>query len=424
MTSNERLAAALAHREPDRVPFDLGGALVTGINVNLLRRLQEHLGLPGDACVLDRVTQLGTVDDALRDRLRVDVESACPGPPAQPGAAKDLGLVDGHYRLIDEFGMGWQMPGQGGHYYDLYHSPLADAETAKDIATHPWPDPLDPARFAGMRQRADRIVLEQRRGLVAERMHSGMWEHAMWMIGYEKFFTAMALNPQLVHAVMSKELEIKMAYWGRVLDLLVGHTVVISEADDLGGQNGPLVSLDMYKRLIWPYHKRLFEFVKSRAKGNTKVYIFFHNDGAIYDTLPLLVEAGVDIINPWQVNCKGMDDTKRFKREWGRDLTVWGGTCDTQRVLPFGTPQEVRDETRRRIDDLAPGGGFVFAPIHILQAGIPVENVMAWWETLQEYGACDATTNHPATNSQMTEADPAGGHSEAPLIPLDTTTLT
>lgn len=387
MTSYERLCAALEHREPDRVPFDLSGALVSGINVNALRRLRQYLGLPSDPKVLDRVTQLGELDEDIRLRLRVDVESACPCPPSQPGLAKDLGLDGEYYRLIDEFGMGWQMPKNGGHYYDLYHSPLARAETVQDIENYPWPDPLDPSRFAGLRQRADCIVHEKQRGMVAERMSSGMWEHAMWMTGYEKFFTDMALRPELVHAVMSKELELKMAYWGRVIELLEGHTVVISEADDLGRQNGLLVSLDMYKRLIWPYHKRLFEFLKSQAKGDTNIYIFFHNDGAIYDTLPLLVEAGVDIINPWQVNCKGMDDTKRFKREWGKDLTVWGGSCDTQRVLPFGTPQEVRDETRRRIEDLAPGGGFVFAPIHIIQGAVPPENIVAWWETLQECGA-------------------------------------
>ena len=152
----------------------------------------------------------------------------------------------------------------------------------------------------------------------------------------------------------------------------------------LGAQDNLLVSLDMYKRLIWPYHKRLFKFIKKRAQS--EVYIFFHNDGAIYETLPLLIEAGVDIMNPWQVNCKGMDDTAKFKREFGMDLCIWGGSCDTQDVLPFGTPQEVRDETQRRIEDLAQGGGFVFAPIHVIQGAVPPENIMAWWETLQTYG--------------------------------------
>jgi len=158
---------------------------------------------------------------------------------------------------------------------------------------------------------------------------------------------------------------------------------VISCADDLGSTRGLLVSLDMYKELIWPYHKRLFDFLKKRAAS--KVYIFFHNDGAVYETLPLLIEAGVDIINPWQVNCEGMDDTAKFKREFGDDLTVWGGTCNAA-TLERGTVQEVKDETRRRVDDLAPGGGFVAAPIHVIQGGVPPENIMAWWETIREFG--------------------------------------
>jgi uroporphyrinogen decarboxylase len=206
----------------------------------------------------------------------------------------------------------------------------------------------------------------------------------MWMTGYEKFFMDMVTNKRLVHAIMEKILEIKMQYWEKALETVGSNVMVISCADDLGGQSSLLVSLEMYKELIWPYHKRLFEFIKKRAK--TKVYIFFHNDGAIYETVPLLIEAGVDILNPWQVNCVGMDDTAKFKREFGKNLTIWGGSCDTQRVLPFGTPQEVRDETKRRIEDLAPGGGFIFAPIHVIQGGTPPENIMAWWETLQEYG--------------------------------------
>lgn len=384
-TSCQRLTTALEHREPDCVPLDLGGAYVTGINVIALRRLRQYLGLSHDSEVLDPVTQIAQVGEDVRERLAVDVEGVRPSAPLQPGLARDVGLRDGYYRLIDEFGIGWQMPERGGHYYDLYLSPLARAETVKDIEGYAWPDPLDPARFVGFRERANKIVFGRKRGLIAERMSSGMWEHAMWLRGYEKFFTDMALRPEMVHAIMSKELELKMAFWGRVVEMLEGYTIVISEADDLGQQNGLLISLEMYKRLIWPYHKRLFAFIRSRAKGATRVYIFFHNDGAIYETLPLLVEAGVDIINPWQVNCKGMNDTKKFKREWGKELVVWGGSCDTQHVLPFGTPQEVRDETRRRIDDLAPGGGFVFAPIHIIQGGVPPENIVAWWETLQEY---------------------------------------
>jgi len=194
----------------------------------------------------------------------------------------------------------------------------------------------------------------------------------------------MIINEKLVHAIMEKLLEIKIRYWEKALETVGDNVLIVSTADDLGAQNDLLVSLELYKKLILPYHKKLFEFIKKKAKSN--VYIFFHNDGAIYKTIPLLIEAGVDILNPWQVNCAGMDDTKKFKREFGKDLTIWGGSCDTQHILPFGTPEEVRDETKRRIDDLAPGGGFIFAPIHVIQGEVPPHNIMAWWETLQEYG--------------------------------------
>ncbi|MHC4483357.1 MAG: uroporphyrinogen decarboxylase family protein [Planctomycetota bacterium] len=384
-TSFERVKAALAHKEPDRIPFDIGGTMVTGINVNALRDLRKHLGLSGEVQIRDKVTQMADTGDEIIERLKIDIKNVSPEPPSKSGLANDLGLQGEHYRLVDEFGMGWQMPVNGGHYYDLYHSPLKDAQTVKDIEDYPWPDPLDSARYVNLKAKADQIVYNEKKSYVLGRMNSGMWETAMWMTGYEKFYTDMILNKKLVHAIMSKMLEIKMQYWQKALETVGENVLVVSTADDLGGQRGLLVSLELYKEMIWQYHKRLFEFIKKKAKSN--VYIFFHNDGAIWETLPLLIEAGVDIMNPWQVNCMGMDDTKKLKKEYGKDLTIWGGSCDTQFVLPFGTPQQVRDETRRRIEDLAPCGGFVFAPIHVIQNGVPPENIMAWWQTLQEYGA-------------------------------------
>ncbi len=385
LTSAARVRAALDHQEPDRVPLDLCGAEVAGINIHTMRGMRQHLGIDQEVRMDDRITQTGQVADDLVDRLGVDVRRVPPSKPSDRGLEQDLGLVGDHYRYIDEFGIGWQMPEVGGHYYDLYQHPFADVDTVEEVEAYPWPDMLDSARFVGMKEHAAAVAREEERAIVLGRASSGMWEHVMWMTGYEKYYMDMVVNPALCRAKMEKILELKMRYWGRVLELVEEDYVIVSCADDLGGQNGLLVSLDMYKELVWPYHRRLFQFLKS-TPSKAKVYVFFHNDGAIYETLPLLIEAGVDIINPWQVNCAGMDDTAKFKREFGDDLTVWGGSCDSQRVLPFGTPQEVRDETKRRIDDLAPGGGYVFAPIHIIQDGVPVENVMAMLETLQEYG--------------------------------------
>ncbi|MHC4214651.1 MAG: uroporphyrinogen decarboxylase family protein [Planctomycetota bacterium] len=383
-TSFERVKTALEHREPDRVPFDLGGTMVTGININALRNLRKYLGLSEDAQIRDRVTQMADTGEEIIERLKIDVKNVSPGAPSNPGLARDLGLQGDHYRLIDEYGIGWQMPVEGGHYYDLYHHPLKDAQTVADVENYPWPDPDDEVRYVNLKAGADRIVLDEKKAYVLGRMNSGMWETAMWMTGYEKFFMDMLSNKKLVHAIMSKLLEIKMRYWEKALDTVGENVLVASCADDIGSQKGLLVSLELYKELIWPYHKKLFGFIKKKAKS--RIYIFFHNDGAIWETLPLLIEAGVDIMNPWQVNCTGMDDTRRFKKEYGKDLTIWGGSCDTQFVLPFGSEQQVRDETRRRIEDLAPGGGFIFAPIHVIQGHVPAENIMAWWQTLQEYG--------------------------------------
>jgi uroporphyrinogen decarboxylase len=385
MNSHDRVLATLEHREPDRVPLDFGGAEVAGINIHTMRRMREHLGLDPAVELDSLVIQTGVMADDLIEALGVDVKIARPDDPSDPGLEQDLGLVGEHYRYIDEFGIGWQMPRVGGHYYDLYLHPLADVDTVEGVEAYPWPDMSDPVRSASMAAQARRIAREEEKAVFLGRASSGMWEHVMWMTGYERYYMDMATNPRLCQAKMEKILELKMAYWGRVLAQVEEEYVVVSCADDLGGQNGLLVSLEMYRELVWPYHQRLFQFLKT-TPSKARVFVFFHNDGAVYETLPLLIEAGVDIINPWQVSCAGMDDTARFKREFGADLTVWGGSCDTQHVLPFGTPQEVRDETRRRIEDLAPGGGYVFAPIHIIQDGVPVENVMAMWETLQEYG--------------------------------------
>jgi len=384
LDSIERVTKALEHTEPDRIPFDIGGTMVTGINVNALRQLRQYLGLTAETVVRDRVTQMADTGDDIIERLKIDVKNVSPDPASKPGLAKNLGLQGDHYRLIDEFGMGWQMPKVGGHYYDLYRSPLSTAETPQDIEKYPWPDARDKARYVNLKAKADSIVYEEKKAYVLGRMFSGMWETAMWLTGYEKFYCDMLLNEKLVHAIMDKLLELKMQYWEKALGAVGENVLVASTADDLGTQNSLLVSLDLYKKLIWPYHKKLFDFIKKKAAS--KVYIFFHNDGAIMDTIPLLIEAGVDILNPFQVNCKAMD-TRKFKKEFGNDITIWGGSCDTQYVLPFGTPRQVRDETKRRIEDLAPGGGFIFAPIHVIQNGVPPENIMAWWETLQHCGA-------------------------------------
>jgi uroporphyrinogen decarboxylase len=164
------------------------------------------------------------------------------------------------------------------------------------------------------------------------------------------------------------------------------HVHVVQFEDDLGMQDRPLLRPDLYREVVKPYHEKLFRFAKSRCDA----YLLLHTDGAVSPFIPDFIDMGVDILNPVQVSAAGMD-TKALKREFGRDITFWGGGCDSQHVLPFGTPQEVADEVKRRIDDLAPGGGFVFGPIHNVQAGVPPENVVAMFRTAREHGVYDGS---------------------------------
>ncbi len=384
MTSFERVKAALEHREPDRVPFDLGGSVLTGMNRHCYSKLRNYLGLPErEIQIQDAMQQLARIDDDAAAYLKTDVGCVDPQPPSSPGLAKAPAIDGDYYSMTDEWGIEWKMPASGGHYFDMADQPLKAAETAADLERFPWPDPSDPARYVALKQSADRYVHEQKKAYILGRQYAGIWETALWMSGFEKFFMDMLTNESYAHALMNKITELKMEYWGNALDAVGDNVLIMSEADDLATQSSLLCSVDLYKKMVHPYHKRLFDYVKKKAAS--KVYIFYHSCGAVKPLIPYLIEEGVDILNPVQVNADGMD-TSELKREFGKEITFWGGGVDTQQILPFGTPQQVRDEVKRRIDDLAPGGGFVFASVHNVQSDVPPQNFMAMWETLREHG--------------------------------------
>ncbi len=381
-TSRARVAAALSHREPDRVPYDLGGTILTGIHQRAYRRLRSHLGLPEVEMEFDDpVQQLGRVHDDVKQRLAVDVYGINPSKPR--GISRPARREDGYDKITDEWGIEWWMPVEGGFYYDMRRHPLEHIDTVAGLAKFRFPDPLDPGRYEGMAARADELMNRRQLAYVLGRNAPGIWEIAIWMRGFENFFCDMIERPAFAAALMDIICEIKMKYWARALELLGPNVMVISEADDLASQDRLLCSPAMYRRLIKPRHTRLFTFIKKRAQVPVK--IFYHSCGAVAPLIPDLIESGIDILNPVQVSAAGMD-TKELKQRFGQDLTFWGGGVDTQRVLPRGTPQEVRDEVRRRLDDLAPGGGFIFTTVHNIQADVPPENIVAMWEALREYG--------------------------------------
>lgn len=381
MDGRTRVLTALDHREPDRVPFDLGATEVTGIHVGAYRELVPRLGLPPrEPRILDRIQHIVTVDDDVRDALAVDTGGAFPGTPTRSRAHEEV--VGDYAWYYDEFGLGWRCPLDGGLYHDLAVSPLAGDIAPADIAAHPWPDPLDEGRIADMRDACLRIRDVEHRAVCMWGYGGGILETASWMRGLERFYEDLAADPDLACALMDRVLDWKLAYYEHALARLGDVVDVFFEGDDLGTQQSLLVSPAMYRRHIKPRQAELFRAI--HAKSGAKVAL--HSCGAVKPLIGDFIEIGVDVLNPVQVSAAGMDPAE-LKREFGRELSFWGGGVDTQRVLWAGTPDEVRAEVRGRLDALMPGGGFVFAAVHNIQAGVPAENIVAMRETALEHGA-------------------------------------
>ncbi|HDM78181.1 MAG TPA: hypothetical protein ENG51_17230 [Deltaproteobacteria bacterium] len=263
----------------------------------------------------------------------------------------------------------------------MVRNPLSHAKSWSDIQDYHWPEPNDLVDIGRVQEKLRRLHAQGERAVVLH-LCEGIMERAAWLMGFEAFYIQLARRPAFIMGLLDKILECKMALWEQVLDGVENCIDVLVEADDLGTQQGPIISPSVYKKYIKPRHEKLLSFLHKKAPS---ARIFFHTCGSVYDLLPDLIEVGVDILNPVQVSAAKMD-TKVLKREFGDRLVFWGGGVDTQYVLPQGSPQEVREEVKRRIEDLAPGGGFVFATVHNIQADVPPENIMAMWEALQEYG--------------------------------------
>ncbi len=380
MNSRERVRAALNHQEPDRIPFDLGGTPMSGMHTTAYKNLRQYLDLPPvDIRISDTIQQLAVIDSDLTDYLEVDIHNIAP----RSSAAYNLAYQDeGNYTTYtDEWGIGWRKPKKGGLYYDMYRWPLAPYDTVEEIkANYVWPDPADPNRFAGLREKALKTI-EQGKAVVIGSISAGVSEMHAWTRGFEKYFTDFYLYPNVAEYIMDVVVEIKMVFWEKALEQVGDLVDVVIEADDLAGQKNLFFHPDQYRQFIKPRHTKLFQYIKSK----TSAKLFYHCDGALLPILWDLIESGIDILNPAQKSAAGID-YKQLKKEYGKDLTFWGAGVDTQLIFDRGTPEQVRADVKENIEIMAPGGGYIFTTIHNTQATVPPENYMAMWETLQEYG--------------------------------------
>ncbi len=368
--------AALNHQEPDRVPLDLGQAGGDGITAIAYRNLVRHLGLPDRQIgIKHKFAQEALVDEDVLRRLRIDFRFVEPGGP---DGWQDVPTADNAY--MDEWGVVRTMP-PGGYYYDLTGSPMAEDGTMSAIANHRWPDPEDPGRYRGLREKA-RFLHEETDYAIVANLNCSFFLRCFELRGWSNFYMDLAANVEFAEALMDRYLDIRLRIAELAMEQIGDYIdIVMVTSDDLGMIDRPLISPPMYRELVKPRQKRTFDFFKQR----TDAKLFYHNDGAIYPFIPDFIELGVDALNPIQLNAAGMGDTKKLKAEFGDKLTFWGA-IDTQHVLPKGSPEDVRAEVKQRIIDLAPGGGYVVCSVHHIQPEVPPENVVAMFDSAYELG--------------------------------------
>jgi uroporphyrinogen decarboxylase len=380
MTSRERVLRAFAHQEADRLPFDIGSLTTTTMHIDAHNNFKKHLGFQGgETSWCQFYNQTVEIDQRIIDRY----ESDCIGLNLDwPDSLnfKVLNESDGSQWFVDDWGLKYRRPA-GGLYYDVVDRPLCGA-TFEDIDRYPWPDPDDPGRWVRVEKRARDLFENTDKCIVLNSsLNSQIITISAFLTGYKDHFINLIQNPKISQAIADKITNFHIRLWNNLLDRVGNYIQVVSVADDLGFQNGPAMKPDLYRSVYKPYHKKLANFIKSKSD----VKISYHCCGSIYELIPDLIDIGFDSLNPIQVSCKNMGDTAKIKKEFGDKLTFWGAGCDSQNTLPFGTIEDIRTEVKKRVDEMAYGGGMILAPIHNIQADIPVEKIDALYSACMEY---------------------------------------
>ena len=400
MNHRERVMTTLRHQEPDRVPLDFGGTVDSTISAISYQALRQELGLgPSTTRVLDAYQQTAVIEEDVR--AAVDVDTAPVFYECDEwrqgvlgnGAAAELPAKfhaqmasDGAQVVVNEAGMATARMPAGGYFFDPIHAPLAEAtcvsdieKCRKDIENFDKPDFLDKS-YVDTASKARDLRADTDYALVGF-FGAHILQACQILRGWDTFLVDLLDNRVFAETLMDRLHEANMKRFADYVDTVAEHVDIILVEEDLGMQDRPLMRPEVYRELLKPRQMEFIQLVKAQSNA----VVLLHTDGAVASMIPDFIEMGVDVLNPIQVSATGMDP-KELKREFGDDIAFWGAGCDSQSVLSFGTVQEVEDEVKRRIDELAPGGGYVFSSIHNVQAEVPPENTVAMFRTALEYG--------------------------------------
>ena len=410
MNSRERILAAINHSEPDAVPVDLGSTPSSGISAIAYNNLVKHLGVKNHhAKIYDVVQELAQVDDEIIDLFGIDVIDIGRAFNDQPADWYPVTLSDGSaafypvwfrpvmnnttLEVFDAGGTKIAVKPAGATFFDQAFFPYAggyppdvktlDAAMGKvhwsALAHSPWDHSSEPGFWDSLRQRTIRLRQSTDKALMVA-AGCNLFEWGTFLRRMDNFLTDLFLEPDNVHKLLDaltehhlKSLESICRYIGDVVD-------IIRLGDDLGASSGPFMDVDTYRTFFKPRHARLTRYIKDHSGA----HVFLHSCGSIFNLIPDLVEAGFEILNPVQTSAYNMD-AATLKNEFGKYVTFWGGGADTQKVLNYGSVDEVKKHVRERLEIFSPGGGYVFNTVHNILPDVPPQNIMAMFSAVKEF---------------------------------------
>ncbi len=397
MTPRSRVMTALNHRQPDRVPIDLGATRQSGIAASTYHQLKLRLGIASPTRVFDVYQMLAEVQRPIMERFGADViglnrpavafgivnEDWKPwrlfdGTPVEvPAGFQPVTQPDGSLVLLRQGKKIARMP-KDGYYFDRLEVYPGGAHLPVEEVNPPL---ISDELCEHYHLRAEALFRNTDFAIIAPLGPPYELFYGLGTGGFESWMIAMVAEPDYVNALCEKLVDVWIENLKRFTAAVGNRVQILQFNDDFGTQSAPFISVNMFRELIMPHYRRGLDWIHA----NTDMKVFLHSDGAIMPLIPSIVEMGVDILNPVQTSAAGMD-AKQLKAEFGDRLVFWGGSLDCQKTLPFGTAEEVQREVAQHVEVFAPGGGYVFAPVHNIQANVPPDNVIAMFDVCRSHG--------------------------------------
>lgn len=392
MKPRARILRAIHHQPADRVPIDIGGTRQSGIAATTYHQLKQRLGIESPTHVFDLYQMLAEIERPVVERLggdaiglyRPDVAFGIRNedwkpwrtfdgtPVLVPGTFQPRQEPDGSLVIVRDGEPIARMP-KDGFYFDRLETYPGAAHV--DLEGYD-PPALTADACEHYRLQSKALYENTEFAIVAPMGPPYELFYGLGTGNFESWMMTLACEPDYVHQLYECLVTAWIENLKRFVDAVEDRVQILQICDDFGTQQSLFLSVDMFRKLVMPHYQRGLEWIHE----NTDMKVLLHSDGAIFPLLPSLVEMGIDILNPVQTSAAGMDPVK-LKQNFGSQLVFWGGSLDCQKTLPYGTAAEVAEEVQRHVEVFAPGGGYVFASVHNVQANVPPENVLAMFDT-------------------------------------------